>query len=203
MVVVRELIPAGKTGTVIQWMFTPNSVADWVREPVISHSQVGYFPDQPKVAVIELDANAKVLPSARLWRVNEDGKQVKVLDGKLERWGKFMRYNYLKFDFSSVNRPGIYEIQYGNKLQTEPFPIGKEVYSDIWHSTLDILFPVQMDHMFVKEAYRVWHGNPHQDDALQAPTDTSIHDGYRMGQHHRHQIQIVRTHPGLKYRRLV
>lgn len=178
--VVRELIPAGKTGNVIQWTFTPNGVSTWLKEPVISHSQVGYHPDQQKVAVIELDTNDKALASASLIRMGEDGKQVKVLDGKLTNWGKFLRYNYLKFDFSSIKEPGIYKIQYGN-FESESFPIGKNVYESTWHPTLDTWLPVQMDHMEVKEAYRYWHGNPHQDDALQAPTDTLIHDGYRMG----------------------
>ena len=178
--VVREIIPAGKTGNVIQWMFYPNSIPGWIKDPVISHSQVGYHPDQQKVAVIELDPNDKPLALASLYRIGDDGKQIKVLDGKLVSSGKFMRYNYLKFDFSTIKEPGIYKIQYGNAV-TEPFPIGKNVYENIWHPTLDTWFPVQMDHMFVKEAYRVWHGNPHQDDALQAPTDTLIHDGYRMG----------------------
>jgi hypothetical protein len=178
--VVSELLPIAKTGTVVQWMFTPNSVKGWLRNPVISHSQAGYFPSQSKVAVIELDANDKALPTATLFRIDEKGIQTKILEGKLENWGKFMRYNYLKFDFTSVTQPGIYKIKYGN-YTTEPFPISKDVYKEVWHPTLDIFFPVQMDHMFVKEGYRVWHGNPHQDDALQAPTDTAIHDGYRMG----------------------
>ena len=42
-------------------------------------------------------------------------------------------------------------------------------------------FPVQMDHMFVNEAYRVWHGAAHLDDARQAPVNTQHFDGYRMG----------------------
>lgn len=178
--VVREIIPSEKIGVVIQWLFTPNGISNWVREPVISHSQAGYHPDQQKVAVIELDTKDKPLGSATLYRIGEDGSQFKAMDGKLVSWGKFLRYNYFKFDFSTVKESGIYKIQYGNTV-TEPFPIGKDVYSNIWHPTLDTWFPVQMDHMFVKEAYRVWHGNVHQDDALQAPTDTLIHDGYRMG----------------------
>lgn len=178
--VVQEIIPSGKTGLVVQWMFTPNGMENWIRNPVISHSQAGYHPDQQKIAVIELDANDKALTTASLYRIGEDGKQTKVLDGNLTNWGKFLRYNYLKFDFSAVKEPGIYKIQYGNTV-TEAFPIGNSVYERIWHPTLDTWLPVQMDHMFVKEAYRVWHGNPHQDDALQAPPDTMIHDGYRMG----------------------
>jgi len=178
--IVREVIPSGKTGNVIQWTFTPNSVSDWIKEPVISHSQVGYHPDQQKVAVIELDPNDKVLETATLYRLGEDGTQMKVLNSRLINAGKLTRYNYYKFDFSSVKAPGIYKIQYSNTV-SESFPIGKNVYENIWHPTLDTWLPVQMDHMFVKEAYRVWHGNPHQDDALQAPTDTLIHDGYRMG----------------------
>ncbi len=194
--VVREIIPAGKTGNVVQWMFTPNSVQNWIREPVISHSQVGYHPDQQKVAVIELDANDKPLTSANLIRIDEEGKQVKAFEGKLENWGNFMRYNYQRFDFSSVKEPGIYRIQYGDVI-TDPFPIGTDVYKNTWYPTLDIWFPVQMDHMFVKEAYRMWHGNPNQDDALQAPTDTLIHDGYRMGDSTETQYKPYEHIPGL------
>lgn len=178
--VIRELLPTGKTGTVVQWLLTPNGKSDWVKEPVISHSQVGYHPDLEKVAVVELDTEDKPLAKASLLRINEDGSTVNVLESRLTRWGHFMRYNYLRFDFSQVKEPGIYKIQYGKTL-TGPFPIAKNVYQSSWHPTLDTWFPVQMDHMFVKEAYRIWHGNPHQDDALQAPTDTLIHDGYRMG----------------------
>jgi len=178
--VVQELIPAGKTGNVVQWMFTPNGIPDWVKEPVISHSQVGYYPDQQKVAIIELDPNDKPLSSATLFRIGNDGSQIKVQENKLVSWGKYLRYNYFKFDFSTVTESGIYKIQYGNVI-TEPFPIGKEVYKNTWYPTLDTWFPAQMDHMFVKEGYHIWHGYSHMDDALQAPPDTAIQDGYRQG----------------------
>jgi hypothetical protein len=194
--VVRELIPSGKTGTVVQWLLTPNSISDWVREPVISHSQVGYHPDQDKIAVIELDPNDKPLPTAALYRVNEDGTKVKVLENKVETWGKYLRYNYLKFNFTSVKEPGIYEIQYG-KVKTEAFPISTDVYKNTWHPTLDVWFPVQMDHMFVKEAYRIWHGASHLDDALQAPTDTLIHDMYRQDHHTDSPYKPLEHIPGL------
>ena len=46
---------------------------------------------------------------------------------------------------------------------------------------MDVWLPVQMDHMLVNEAYRVWHGRSHMDDAIQAPTNYQQHDGYRMG----------------------
>ena len=46
---------------------------------------------------------------------------------------------------------------------------------------MDVWFPVQMDHMMVNEAYRVWHGAPYLDDALQAPVNHQHFDGYRMG----------------------
>jgi endoglucanase len=55
------------------------------------------------------------------------------------------------------------------------------VYERVWHPTLDVFFPVQMDHMFVNEAYRVWHGAPHLDDAVQAPLNQQHFDGYRTG----------------------
>jgi len=194
--VVREILPIGKTGTVVEWMLTPNGIVNWVKEPVVSHSQVGYHPDFEKVAVIELDANDKPLPTASLFRIDGNGGRSKVFEGKVSRWGKYMRYNYFRFDFSEIKTSGIYQIRYGN-VTTDPFPIAKNAYQNAWHQTLDTWFPVQMDHMFVKEAYRIWHGNPHQDDALQAPTDTLIHDGYRMGSSTDTKYKPLEHIPGL------
>ena len=75
---------------------------------------------------------------------------------------------------------GLYRIQYGDQ-KTGPFRIGTHVFDDIWQSTLDVWFPVQMDHMFVNEAYRVWHGAAHLDDALQAPVNHQHFDMYAQG----------------------
>jgi len=38
-----------------------------------------------------------------------------------------------------------------------------------------------MDHMKVREAYRIWHGAPYLDDALQAPVNHQHFDNYKMG----------------------
>jgi hypothetical protein len=102
------------------------------------------------------------------------------LKPKVQPWGSYLRYKYATLDFSSIDRPGLYYIQYGTQ-RTETFPIGPQVYDGIWHLTHDVFFPVQMDHMRVNEAYRVWHGVPHMDDALQAPVNIQHFDGYRMG----------------------
>ena len=55
------------------------------------------------------------------------------------------------------------------------------MYERVWHPTLDVFFPVQMDHMLVNEGYRVWHGAAHLDDAVQAPLNRQHFDGYRTG----------------------
>ena len=101
------------------------------------------------------------------------------MTASVENWGKYLRYNYLKFDFSSIKDPGIYFIKYGDQ-KTNSFSISTQVYNNIWHPTLDVWFPVQMDHMEVNEAYRVWHGVPYLDDALQAPVNHQHFDGYSM-----------------------
>src|SRR5258708_30633198 len=44
-----------------------------------------------------------------------------------------------------------------------------DVYEGIWRPTLDTYLAEQMDHVKVREAYRIWHGASHLDDALQAP----------------------------------
>jgi len=177
--IVRSIIPVGKTGNVIQWYLEPNSVSNWIRTPNIGFSQVGYTPGQEKVSVIELDPNDTPLKKASLMQVTPDGKTVEKLSADLIAWGKYLRYNYVKFDFSSVKEPGIYFIKYGNQT-TNSFVISPDVYADVWHPTLDVFLPVQMDHMMVNEAYRVWHGAPYLDDALQAPLNHQHFDGYRM-----------------------
>ncbi len=178
--VVRELLPANQSGKVLEWIVKANTIKNWKRSPVIAHSQVGYHPDQEKIAVIELDKNDTPLKTSTLFRITDQGEWIKKLVAKPKEWGRYLRYNYLTFDFNSVKEPGLYVIQYGN-VKTKPFPIGTNVYENVWHPTLDVWFPVQMDHMFVNEAYRVWHGAAHLDDALQAPVNHRHFDGYRMG----------------------
>jgi hypothetical protein len=177
--IVRSLIPANKTGKVLQWYLEPNAIPNWKRAPVVQFSQVGYHPNQEKIAVIELDKNDTPLKSATLFQVTTEGKNVEKLTADVKQWGKYLRYNYAKFDFSSVKGPGVYFIKYGNQ-STNTFIISPDVYSDIWHPTMDVWFPVQMDHMMVNEAYRTWHGAPYLDDALQAPLNHQHFDGYRM-----------------------
>jgi endoglucanase len=178
--VVRTLIPEDRTGKVIEWKITPSIIPEWTRDPVIGHSQVGYRPGRQKVAVIELDPLDRPLEKASLLYLEDDGTWNSVYEAPLEDRGDFYRYHYLRFDFSSVCEPGIYAVQYG-KYRTDPFQIGDQVYDHLWEQTLDVWFPVQMDHMFVNEAYRVWHGAAHLDDARQAPPNVRHFDGYRMG----------------------
>lgn len=178
--IVRSLIPAKKTGNVLQWYLEPYAIPYWKRVPVIGFSQVGYCTGQEKVAVIELDKNDTPLKKASLFQVTPEGKFIEKLTADVTQWGNYFRYNYLKFDFTSVKDPGIYFIKYGDQ-STNTFVIDPNVYSDIWHPTLDVYFPVQMDHMMVNEAYRVWHGAPFLDDALQAPVNHKHFDGYSMG----------------------
>jgi hypothetical protein len=179
--VVRSGIPAGQTGTVVEWTLTPNSVPGWVREPVIGHSQLGYAPDQKKLAVIELDPAMQAPPAtARLLRVSETGAITPVLSGAAKPWGKYLRYTYRTFDFSSVQQPGTYLLEYGGK-RTATFRIAPDLYDAAWHPSLDVYMPVAMDHMLVNEAYRVWHGDSHRDDARQAPVNHEHIDLYAQG----------------------
>ena len=179
--VVRSELPAGRTGTVVQWTVTPNSVPGWVREPVIGHSQLGYAPEQRKLAVIELDPAMQAPPAtARLLRVSETGAITPALSGAARPWGKYLRYAYHTFDFSSVTQPGTYLLEYGGK-RTATFRIAPDLYDTAWHPTSDVYLPVAMDHVLVNEAYRVWHGDSHRDDARQAPVNHEHIDLYAQG----------------------
>lgn len=178
--VFRTLLPAGKRGVVTEWYVEPNTVPDWIRDPNIGFSQVGYTPAQKKQAIIELDINDHPHATATLYKIDENGNNKAVYSDKTKFWGKYLRYNYLQFDFSAVQEEGLYFIEY-NDVKTNAFPISTEIYKGAWHPTMDVWLPVQMDHMTVNEGYRIWHGNPYQDDALQAPTNHDHFDGYSMG----------------------
>ena len=178
--VFRSLLPSGKSGKVMEWYIEPNIIPNWIRDPNIGFSQVGYTPAQRKRAIIELDKNDTPIGSATIYKINKDGSTVPVFTGKTEEWGRYMRYNYLVFDFSTVKEKGVYCIEY-NGHKTNIFPISNDVYKGVWHPTMDVWLPIQMDHVTVREGYRIWHGNPYQDDALQAPLNHNHFDGYRMG----------------------
>lgn len=196
--VVRSLIPAQRSGKVIEWQLDVHGIDGWLRDPVIAYSQVGYHPAQPKTAVIELDARARPESRASLLRIDAEGQKTVAHRGAVEPWGDYLRYQYATFDFSSVDEPGLYAIKYGDQV-TKPFRIDPRVHEDTWHLTLDLFLPIQMDHMKVREAYRVWHGASHLDDALQAPPNYEHFDLYAHGEETDTDFETFEHIPGLNY----
>ena len=194
--VVRGLLPAGKTGKVLSWTVEANTIDDWIREPNIGFSQVGYIPSQEKVSVIELDKNDEPLSQASIYKIDNSGKTCEVFSGKIEPWGDYYKYHYVKFDFSSVNTPGIYYIQYGDN-KTNNFIIDDSVYDKITDATSDIWIPIHMNHMYVKEGYRVWHGEPFKEGYLQAPPNTDHFDLHHQGPTTDTDYEPLETIPGL------
>ncbi|HHT35086.1 MAG TPA: glycoside hydrolase [Bacteroidales bacterium] len=188
--VLRSEVPAGRARGAIEWVITPNMVDDWLYEPVIQTSQIGYHPDQPKVAVIELDNRDTKRQMPVLYQITEEGRK-KVLTNEGSEWGKFLRYNYLKFDFSAVKEEGLYQVSYGNS-RSSVFRIADEVYDrGVWQPVLEYFLPVQMCHVRVNEKYRVWHDFCHMDDARMAPVDLNHIDGYAQG-----SSTLTRFNPG-------
>src|SRR5690606_7807880 len=155
-------------------------VDEWLYPPVIQTSQVGYHPAQPKVAVIELDNRETKRFQPVLYRITEKGRQ-EVEAAPVSEWGKFLRYNYLKFDFSEVKEEGLYLVGYGDS-RSSVFRIAGDVYDrGVWQPVLEYFLPVQMCHLRVNEKYRVWHDFCHMDDARMAPVDFNHIDGYVQG----------------------
>src|SRR5690606_25649451 len=178
--VVRSVLPTGKTGKVLTWTIEPKAIDGWIREPNIGFSQVGYLPTQPKVSVIELDKNDEVEAKASIVKIDANGDTSTVYSGDVKSWGDYYKYNYAKFDFSSVTTPGIYYIQYGD-FKTNNFIIDNSVYNEITNATSDNWIPIHMNHMFVREGYRVWHGEPFKEGYRQAPPNTDHFDMHWQG----------------------
>ncbi len=175
--VLRSLIPSGKTSGAIVWHIRPDVIPNWTRPPMIAHSQVGYAPGFSKVAVLELDPKYIGPKTARVLRLMEDGSYKQAFEGPITPSMPWLRYVYSKFDFTPVKDPGLYVIEYADQ-RTAPFPISKDAYANIWQDSLDHHLAEQMDHVSVREGYRIWHGASHLDDGRMAPVVGEQFDGW-------------------------
>ncbi len=175
--VLRSLIPSGKTTGAIVWHIRPDVIPNWTRPPMIAHSQVGYAPGFSKVAVLELDQKYNGPQTAKVMRLMEDGSYKQAFEGPITPSTPWLRYVYSKFDFTPVKDPGLYVIEYADQ-RTAPFPISPDAYANTWQDSLDHHIAAQMDHVSVREGYRVWHGASHLDDGRLAPVVGEQFDGW-------------------------
>ncbi|MFH1742351.1 MAG: glycoside hydrolase family 9 protein [bacterium] len=175
---------------------TPKLNPTWRRKPVIQVSQVGYHPAQQKTAVLELDSRITDIEKMELLHLDNSGIIGSVKMGVPVKWGNLFDYKYYIFDFTEVMRPGLYYLRYQNE-QVGPFRIGTEVYKEAWHPTMDVFFPVQMCHVKVRDFLIVWHGACHVEDALQAPPNKAVIDGYHQGPETETKFKTNEHVPGL------
>lgn len=179
--VVRSKIPSGATKNAIEWIITPSFDNEWRYTPVVQSSQVGYHPEQTKFVVIELDKLTESFNPIQLHKIQEDSTVVIKEDRNPAPWGFFLRYKYLRFNFTEIKDDGIYIVKYGD-IESNRFEIKSDVFSrHVWQPSLEYFLPVQMCHMKVNEKYRVWHGLCHMDDARMAPINHNHFDGYLQG----------------------
>lgn len=194
--VLRSEIPAGATRDAVKWYIEPSVVEGWRYKPVVQTSQVGYLPAQQKVAVIETDPRDTPLQTAELVKIDAEGERV-VKTVPIQLWeGNFLRYKYLKADFSEVAEDGIYCLKYGSS--TSPvFKIGADVYDrGVWQPVIEYFLPVQMCHVRVMDKYRVWHDACHLDDAAMAVPGNFI-DGYNQPEENMTAFSPLDRVPGL------
>jgi hypothetical protein len=154
------------------------------------------MPDQPKIAVIELDKNYKSEKTAQVIKVETDGNETVAFKGKVSNWGRYYKYNYDRFDFTELKEPGVYYIRYG-ETKTNNFIINDNVYDKITDATSDIWIPIHMNHMYVNEGYRVWHGEPFKEGYRQAPRNTDHFDLHDQGPTTDTRFKDLELIPGL------
>jgi len=180
-VVVRSLIAKGATKGAVEWLVTPHAIPGFTSAPTVQVSQVGYHPKQQKWAIVETDPRDARRRPVVLSRITGTGALEKATEARPQAWGRFLRYDYLRLDFTSVEKPGMYVVSYGD-ARSNPFRIGADVYErHVWQPTVDSFLPIQMCHVRVNERYRVWHDGCHLDDARMAPVSHNHFDGYLQG----------------------
>ncbi len=189
--VVRGELSSDRTKGALVWVIRPSADPDFIREPVIHTSQVGYHTRARKQATLELDPADERAQTIRLFRIHPDASRTLVKESPPEPWGKFLRYDYRTFDFSEVSQEGVYRLEYG-ETTSSVFRISSEIYRrHVWQPTLEYFLPVQMCHVRVNDRYRVWHDHCHEDDARMAPTNLNHFDGYVQG-----ETTLTRFTPG-------
>lgn len=180
--VLRSTIPKGAVKNAVEWIITPSADTDWRYSPVVQISQVGYHPEQKKFAIIELDKLTEQFEIIQLYKITENSKILVKEEKHSEAWGDFLRYKYLRFDFSDIEDEGLYVLKYGD-VYSSRFEIKEDVFArHVWQPSLEFFLPVQMCHMKIHEKYRVWHGLCHMDDAIMAPLNHNHFDGYLQGE---------------------
>jgi len=170
----------GSTEKSFNLKITPSIDANWTKDPVIQISQVGYHPDQKKVAFLEVQQGTESIQSMDLLYLNENSELENVAHLKSNKWGDLYQNTYYTYDFSYVKKSGQYFLKYKDQ-KVGPFKIATSVFETAWQPTMDIYFPTQMCHVKVKDFLRLWHGECHKDDALQAKIDHRGKDGYSQG----------------------
>lgn len=190
--VLRSEIPAGATKCAVHWYIEPNVVEDWLYKPVVQLSQVGYMPNQQKLAIIECDKRDEILPTASVYKFTDSGEQL-VRTVEVKEWdGQFLRYTYAKADFSDINEPGAYVVRYGGS-ESPVFRIDEDVFDrGVWQPVIEYFLPVQMCHMRVADKYRVWHDACHIDDAQMAAPGNYF-DGYVQPEDSHSNLPVGRT----------
>ena len=179
--VVRSRIARGASKGAVNWLVTPHAIPGWIAPPIVQVSQVGYHPAQQKWAIVELDRADTRRPAVVVSRITEGGALETALEQPGVAWGRFLRFDYLRLDFTSIRTPGMYVVRYGS-VQSDPFRIGPDVYArGVWQPTVEYFLPVQMCHVRVNDRYRVWHDACHLDDARMAPVGYNHFDGYVQG----------------------
>lgn len=178
--------------------FSPSVKAGYSKKPVLQYSQLGYHPGQKKHLIIEVDTNyVNNVPVSLYAFDHEKGHFTPVSERLPEIWGRYKRYQYLRYDFTTVTEEGLYYVEYAGE-KTNPFRINSEVYAkNSWEPVLQTFIPVQMCHMRVKDRIRIWHGACHLDDALQAPVSLPFYDGFSQGESTETPFAPLTTIPGL------
>ena len=95
----------------------------WIRV-----NQVGYLPDDPKIAVLSSD-----VPLAGEFHVGDFTADIGPDQGA---WGPFA-HNY-RLDFSSVRGPGRYRVKFGD-VESPEFAIGADAYADVPGKLLEFM----------------------------------------------------------------
>ena len=89
-----------------------------------------------------------------LVKITENGEE-EVFSAEAQEWGRFLRYDYLRFDFTDIKEEGLYKVRCGTS-ESSVFRIAHDVYDrGVWQPVLEYFLPVQMCHMRVSEIPRM------------------------------------------------
>lgn len=134
-VLLESPLPAGRTGSVVEWFIEPSVELPSARAAAPDISRIGYLCAQTKRAVIKVP-EGKSSGQSNVYRINAEGHRQLAMRAETEVWPESEDgWTFVVADFSGIRETGLYCLEYGESI-SDAFPVDTELCTGEWRKAL-------------------------------------------------------------------